>query len=202
MPLVSIHVDNWEFTEPVFSVRNDMLRYNTQSRHNNMFFFFYKRWSLGKLTAEGAVLQDYKFWRQPTLSRDILGQDQYWRAQVKNLWRQVCTSVCVERKIHRWTWRGKKGSIKSISAFCSESSAAYPKTCQNQTRYWGRCMQSGFLLEGLQDFPFDNFNLLCISNSMLLMRWWEIKRRNYTSLGGFFLNNCFMLDPFQAYLLF
>lgn len=88
--------------------------------------------------------------------------------------------VCVERKSHRWTWRKKK--LDQISAFCSESSAAYLKTFQNQARCWGRSMQSGFLLEGSQDYPFNNFNVLYISTSMLWLRWWEIKRRNCTSL--------------------
>lgn len=146
--------------------------------------FTHKRWSLGKLTCRGGWASRLQILKTTnTVPRHFRARPALASTGQESVWRQVYIFVCVERKSHRWTWRKKKiGSIKSISAFCSESSAAYPKTFQNQTRCWGRSMQSGFLLEGSQDYPFDNFNVLYISTSMLWLRWWEIKRRNWTSL--------------------
>lgn len=170
MPLVSVHVDNWEFIEPAFSVRNDMpvitLQVGTITclyTNVEIWVNWLQRGLCFKITNSGDNTVPWYFRARPALAST--GQESVETGvQIYLCWEKN-THMDLEQKINKF------GSIKSISAFCSESSAAYPTTFQNQTRCWGRCMQSGFLCRRCMQKGFKTFHLTvsicCVSLSAM-----------------------------------
>lgn len=112
------------------------------------------------------MLQDRKFLKQPVLSWDPWEGDQLCWVQVKNLCvrRRVCSSVCDEGKIYRWTAAKKPGSIKSVSCILSRILNSQPENILESKQVLGKVHAGWVLTRRVSSiYPFDSFSPLPIS---------------------------------------